>query len=174
MPRIRPRKMIHDKMLSWQLVSLMMAHSLEMAVTFGGSIVCCGELVASSPKKSHSISEPPALLPLAPPILSAINRGSPCLNVEIEFQDPHTGSHSAPAPYTRLPLTGDKSLMVTLPSVLDSKNPTAYNLSCFTGIGRPVNLSSIAVGPFIQWKPSAGMPVACNQRALPHPSCTKE
>ncbi|KAJ5237525.1 hypothetical protein N7489_007616 [Penicillium chrysogenum] len=28
------------------------------------------------------------------PILSAINQKSPCLNVKIEFRDPHTGSHS--------------------------------------------------------------------------------
>ncbi|KAJ5845439.1 hypothetical protein N7534_009108 [Penicillium rubens] len=78
-------------MLSWQLASLMMAHSLNMAITLGGSILCCGELVASSPKKlSNQIPVPPAPLP----ILSAINQKSPCLNVKIEFQDPHTGSHS--------------------------------------------------------------------------------
>ncbi|KAJ5835825.1 hypothetical protein N7447_001851 [Penicillium robsamsonii] len=47
-------------MLSWQLASLMMAHSLKMAVTSGGSIVCCGELVASSPKKlSNQFLKPP-------------------------------------------------------------------------------------------------------------------
>ncbi|KAJ5940025.1 hypothetical protein N7516_000193 [Penicillium verrucosum] len=56
-------------------------------------------------------SPPPSLVP----ILSDINLGSPCLNCT-----------EAPAPYTRLPLTGDKSLRVTLPSVLDSEKPTAY------------------------------------------------
>ncbi|KAJ5383649.1 hypothetical protein N7517_001560 [Penicillium concentricum] len=50
--------------------------------------------------------------------------------------------------------------MVTLPSVLDSKKPTAYIFSCFTGIGRPVNLSSPAVGPIVQWKPSAGIHIS--------------
>ncbi|KAJ5383648.1 hypothetical protein N7517_001559 [Penicillium concentricum] len=123
--------MIHDKMLSWQLASLMMAHNLKMAVTLGGSIVCCGELPQ---KLSNQFLKPPcsfasrSVLPpksprpslvyqsfswqgsgrvwekhgscfcptseVAGPILRAINRGSPCLNVEIEFQDPHTGSHS--------------------------------------------------------------------------------
>ena len=40
------------KMLCWQLASLIMAHNLEMAVALSGSIVYCGELVASSPKKT--------------------------------------------------------------------------------------------------------------------------
>ncbi|KAJ5513293.1 hypothetical protein N7463_002845 [Penicillium fimorum] len=35
-------------MLSWQLASLMMAHSPKMTITFGGSIVCCGELTLES------------------------------------------------------------------------------------------------------------------------------
>lgn len=57
---IGPRKMIHDNMLSWQLASLMMAHSLKMAVALSGSILCCGELVASSPKKlSNQLPVPP-------------------------------------------------------------------------------------------------------------------
>jgi hypothetical protein len=59
-PSIGPRKMIHGKMLSWQLASLMMAHSLNMAITLGGSILRCGKLVASSPKKlSNQIPVPP-------------------------------------------------------------------------------------------------------------------
>lgn len=65
-PSIGPRMMIHGKMLSWQLASLMMAHSLNMAITLGGSILCCGELVASSPKKlSNQIPVPPLLLCLS-------------------------------------------------------------------------------------------------------------
>lgn len=59
-PSIGPRKMIRDKMLSWQLASLMMAHSRKMTVTPGGSILCCGELVASRPKKpSNQLLKPP-------------------------------------------------------------------------------------------------------------------
>ncbi|KAJ5189478.1 hypothetical protein N7491_005809 [Penicillium cf. griseofulvum] len=54
-------------MLSWQLASLTMAKNLEMAVTLGGSIVCCGELVASSPPKlSNQLVKTPCSLPLAP------------------------------------------------------------------------------------------------------------
>ncbi|KAJ5955909.1 hypothetical protein N7501_010188 [Penicillium viridicatum] len=52
--------MIHEKMLSWQLASLMMAHSRKMTVTLSGSIICCGELVASRPKKlSNQLLKPP-------------------------------------------------------------------------------------------------------------------
>ena len=58
--RIGTRKMIHDRMLSWQLASLRIAHSLKLAVTPGGSPPCCGELVASSPKQlSNQLLMPP-------------------------------------------------------------------------------------------------------------------
>ncbi|KAJ5959419.1 uncharacterized protein N7479_006569 [Penicillium vulpinum] len=96
-------------MLSWQLASLMMAHSLKMAVTLGGSILCCGELVASSPKKlSNQLLKPPcsfASRSVLPP-----KAARPSLGTRIQAPTAPGSSDPAPAPYTRLPLTGDKSL----------------------------------------------------------------
>ncbi|KAJ5196233.1 hypothetical protein N7449_006712 [Penicillium cf. viridicatum] len=145
--------MIHDKMLSWQLASLMMAHSRKMAVTLGGSILCCGELVASRPRKlSNQLLKPPcyfasrSVLPPKSPrpslLVLQLNGGSRTL---------HTPAF-------------DRRQIVKGNATFGAGQRKAHFLNFLnrTGIGRLIDLSSPAASPIVQWQPSAGMSVVCN------------
>lgn len=55
--------MIHDKMLSWQLTSLIIAHSLEIAITLSGLILSTASWLHPAPNTlSNQLLKPPCLL----------------------------------------------------------------------------------------------------------------
>ncbi|KAJ5850050.1 hypothetical protein N7455_009906 [Penicillium solitum] len=126
-------------MLSWQLASLMMAHSRKMTVTPGGSILCCGELVASRPKKpSNQLLKRPCSF-ASRSLVPQLNGGSRTL---------HTPAF-------------DRRQIVKGNATFGAGQRKAHCLHVLnrTGIGRLIDLSSPAAGPIVQWQPSAGMSV---------------
>ncbi|KAJ5515531.1 hypothetical protein N7527_007091 [Penicillium freii] len=157
--------MIHGKMLSWQLASLRMAHSRKMTVTLSGSILCCGELVASRPKKlSNQLQKPPCsfacrsvLPPKSPrPFLAYFE----CYQPGKPVPQLNGGSRTLHTP------AFDRRQIVKGNATFGAGQRKAHCLHCLnrTGIGRLIDLPSPAAGPIVQWQPSAGISPAAHAR----------